>query len=390
MLCVSRAFWGLAVYRFGRWVYALRRGPLTLPLRLVYLALFEIGRLITKTSLNVGSRIESEVWIAPRGEVFISVGSRVGRGSMLHGCNTLGIGGRSRARGHPQLGERVLLAPGACAVGPLEVPDGCVIAANTLLGRSLPQAGGWAGVPPKPVAASAIQIPAPQRFDQPREEVAGMEPEYFWPAWRADLERHLIYHPGASVLTRLRYALTLDGSWAMALYRFGRRVRTAPPGPLVAPVLWALYRVAEVVLGVLTSISIDVDARIAPGLYVGHFVSLRIGPGVRIGRNCSVGQMCTLEGTGPDPATNAPVLGERVYLGSGAKVIGPLRIADGAAICANTVVAFDVPENGVVLGIPGMVISRRGSGDFIYLGEGTGVRDELPPTPEVQVMLSTG
>ena len=96
MLCASRAFWGLAVYRFGRWVYALRRGPLTLPLRLVYLALFEIGRLITKTSLNVGSRIESEVWIAPRGEVFISVGSRVGRGSMLHGCNTLGIGGRSR------------------------------------------------------------------------------------------------------------------------------------------------------------------------------------------------------------------------------------------------------------------------------------------------------
>ena len=163
MLCASRAFWGLAVYRFGRWVYALRRGPLTLPLRLVYLALFEIGRLITKTSLNVGSRIESEVWIAPRGEVFISVGSRVGRGSMLHGCNTLGIGGRSRARGHPQLGERVLLAPGACAVGPLEVPDGCVIAANTLLGRSLPQAGGWAGVPPKPVAASAIQIPAPLR-----------------------------------------------------------------------------------------------------------------------------------------------------------------------------------------------------------------------------------
>jgi serine O-acetyltransferase len=215
-----------------------------------------------------------------------------------------------------------------------------------------------------------------------------MEPEYFWSAWRADLDRHFVYHPGASALARLRFALALDGCWAMAVYRFGRRLRTVPPHPFVAPLLWALYRVAEVVLGVLTSISIDVDARIGPGLYVGHFVSLRIGPGVRIGRNCSVGQMCTIEGTGPDPATNAPVLGERVYLGSGAKVIGPLRIADGAAICANSVVAFDVPENGVVLGIPGIVISRRGSGDFIYLGEGTGVCDELPP--EVQVTLSTG
>jgi serine acetyltransferase len=94
LLCASRAFWGLALYRFGRWVYALPRGPLTLLLRLFYVALFEIGRLITKTSLNVRSRIEDQVWIAPRGEVFISLGSRVGRGSMLHGCNTLGIGGR--------------------------------------------------------------------------------------------------------------------------------------------------------------------------------------------------------------------------------------------------------------------------------------------------------
>ncbi|HXO15107.1 MAG TPA: hypothetical protein VN835_02110, partial [Steroidobacteraceae bacterium] len=60
MLCASRAFWGLALYRFGRWVYALRRGPLTLPLRLAYVVLFEIGRLITKTSLHVRSRIEGQ------------------------------------------------------------------------------------------------------------------------------------------------------------------------------------------------------------------------------------------------------------------------------------------------------------------------------------------
>jgi len=98
--------------------------------------------------------------------------------------------------------------------------------------------------------------------------------------------------------------------------------------------------------------------------------------------------MCTIEGSGAHPATQAPVLGERVYLGSGAKVIGPLRVADGAAVCANSVVTEDVPENGVVLGIPGMVISRRGSGDFIYLGEGSGVRDELPPQPAVDGALS--
>jgi len=83
------------------------------------------------------------------------------------------------------------------------------------------------------------------------------------------------------------------------------------------------------------------------------------------------------------------VLGERVYIGSGARVIGPLRVADGAAICANSVVVEDVPENGVVLGIPGAIISRRGSGDFIYLGARTGVRD-VPENSEPGGVLSTG
>jgi serine O-acetyltransferase len=396
LLLASRAFWGLAIYRFGRWVHALPRGPQTLPLRLLYVIAFEIGRLITKTSLNRRSRIEGEVWIAPRGEVFVSLGSRIGRGSMLHGGNTLGVGGRPGARGHPELGECVVMSPGASAVGPLRIPDGSVVAANTLVGRSLPRAGGWAGVPPRPVPAGTIRVPTPQRFDRPRRGSVGellekrernMEPELFWPAYLADLDRHLVYHSDASVLTRLRYALTLDGSWAMAVYRFGRRLKTAPPA-IGAPLLWGLYRFLEVLLGVFTSISIDLNARIEPGFYVGHFVSLRIGPGVRIGRNCSVSQMVTIEGTGPRPEGNAPTIGERVYLGSGAKVIGRLRVADGAAVCANSVVTEDVPENGVVLGIPGMVISRRGSGDFIYLGEGTGVRDDLSPARDVEGALS--
>ncbi|OLE62859.1 MAG: hypothetical protein AUG04_07945, partial [Deltaproteobacteria bacterium 13_1_20CM_2_69_21] len=174
----SRAFWALAVYRFGRWVYERPGHPLMLAFRALYVLLFEAGRLLTKTSLSARSRIESEVWIAPRGEVFISLGARVGRGSMLHGGNTLGVGGRPGARGHPQLGERVVLAPGASAVGPVQLPDGSVIAANTLVGRSLPRGHGWTGIPPKPVPAARIVLPTPQRFDSLRKEAASMYPEH--------------------------------------------------------------------------------------------------------------------------------------------------------------------------------------------------------------------
>jgi len=78
VLLVSRAFWGLAIYRFGRWVYALPRLP-SLPFRALYLVVFEVGRRLTKTSLNVLSRIETQVWLAPQGELFCSWGSRASR-----------------------------------------------------------------------------------------------------------------------------------------------------------------------------------------------------------------------------------------------------------------------------------------------------------------------
>ena len=379
MLLASRAFWGLALYRFGRWIYAQPR-LIGFPFRALYTVLFEIGRRLTKTSLSVRSRIEREVWIAPQGEVFISLGSRVGRGSMLHGGNTIGVGGRPPRRGHPQLGERVVMCPGATAVGPIQVADGVVVGPGALAGRSMKPDTLWMGVPSRVQPLPLQQFaPAPRLFQSGRRPWGKpMKPEYFWSAFRADLQRHLVYHPDAGPMTRLRLALILDGSWAMALYRFGRRLRTQPPAAWAAPWLWGAYRFWELVLGLLTTISIDVDALIEPGFYVGHFVSVRIGPGVRIGKNCSVSQMCTLEGTGPAPEATAPVLGERVYLGAGAKVIGPLHLADGVAVCANSVVMEDVPEDGVVLGNPGQVISRRGSGDFIYLGAGTGVRDALP------------
>src|SRR4029077_2675920 len=78
VLLVSRSFWALALYRFGRSVYARPRSLVRMPLRAVYKALFEIVRLLTKTSFSVHARIEGEVWIAPHGEVFISLGARVG------------------------------------------------------------------------------------------------------------------------------------------------------------------------------------------------------------------------------------------------------------------------------------------------------------------------
>ena len=205
LLLASRAFWGLAIYRFGRWVYGRPRHPLMRALRALYVLLFEAGRLLTKTSLSVRSRIESEVWIAPRGEVFISLAASVGRGSMLHGGNTLGVGGRPGARGHPRLGERVILAPGASAVGPAQIPDGAVIGANTLIGRSLPCAGGWAGIPPKLVPAERIPIPTKSRC---KRSISGPRTAPIWSATSS-----IILVPARSPGCGLRSRSTDRGRW---------------------------------------------------------------------------------------------------------------------------------------------------------------------------------
>ena len=196
-----------------------------------------------------------------------------------------------------------------------------------------------------------------------------------WGAFEADLDRYFVFVPEASTAARVRLALATDGLWALAAYRAARAVRDLR-GPLAA-----LGRFAAGLFGwlvrIVTGIHLDPRAEIAPGFYIGHLGSIHVGAGVRIGPGCSIGQMCHLAAS---EAGGAPVLGARVYVGVGAKILGPVRIGDGAAIGANAVVLEDVPENAVVVGNPAAIASYKGSGDFIVLRE----RRATTPAPVEQ------
>jgi serine O-acetyltransferase len=61
----------------------------------------------------------------------------------------------------------------------------------------------------------------------------------------------------------------------------------------------------------------------------------------------------------------SPVIGDNVFIGAGAKIFGMIKVGNNAAIGANCVVTKDVPENGVVVGVPGRIISMNGSRGYI-------------------------
>jgi serine O-acetyltransferase len=112
-------------------------------------------------------------------------------------------------------------------------------------------------------------------------------------------------------------------------------------------------------------ISIPFDTEIGEGLYIGHFGGIVVNERAVIGKNCNLSHDVTLGQANRGKRKGYPVVGDCVYFGPGAKVLGSVVVGDNAAVGANCVVTRDVPESGVVVGAPGRVISREGSAGYV-------------------------
>ena len=112
-------------------------------------------------------------------------------------------------------------------------------------------------------------------------------------------------------------------------------------------------------------IFIPPEAEIGAGFYIGHFSGIFVNRECQIGRNCNISQGVTLGKSNRGKNKGSPVLGDNVYIGPGAKIVGGIRVGDNVAIGANCVVAKNIPDNAVVVGVPGEVISMDGSVGYI-------------------------
>ena len=119
--------------------------------------------------------------------------------------------------------------------------------------------------------------------------------------------------------------LLRQGLWVMAVYRFGR---------------WR-YKIR---------------------FRIDHFGGIIISGDAVFGDDCVVrnGVTVGLRHTGK---SGSPVIGSRVDIGAGAKILGPIRIGDDVAIGANAVVLIDVPPNSIAVGVPARVLPRKSKTD---------------------------
>lgn len=132
--------------------------------------------------------------------------------------------------------------------------------------------------------------------------------------------------------------------------------------------MYTIYPFAKLLHNRLTyrlGISIPFNTSIGSGFYIGHFGGIVVNEKSVIGKNCNISQGVTLGQSNRGKNKGYPVVGNNVYIGPGAKIVGAVKIGNDVAIGANCVVTKDIPDHSVVVGIPGKVISQEGANGYV-------------------------
>lgn len=145
--------------------------------------------------------------------------------------------------------------------------------------------------------------------------------------------------------------------WSIACYRLGHWVYVEKPNILLRLPLKLVSFVFTLFCVVFMEMDIDPQAEIGGGLYIGHIGGVHINPGAVLGRNCDLAHRVTI-GASAMGRKGLPVLGDDVYIGTGATLVGKIKVGKGAKIAANTLVMTNVPEGATVMGVPGRIVMR--------------------------------
>ena len=144
-----------------------------------------------------------------------------------------------------------------------------------------------------------------------------------------------------------------------------------------------IARIISQTIRFFTGIEIHPGAKIGKNLFIDHGMGVVIGETSKIGDNVTIYHAVTLGGSSPSIDSERqrhekrhPTIGNDVVIGSGAQIIGPVYVGNGARIAANAVVVKDVPENATMVGIPAKAVKLENKGNFRPYGVDDKVKDE--------------
>ena len=144
-----------------------------------------------------------------------------------------------------------------------------------------------------------------------------------------------------------------------------------------------IARIISQTIRFFTGIEIHPGAKIGKNLFIDHGMGVVIGETSEIGDNVTIYHNVTLGGSSPSIDSERqrhekrhPTIGNDVVIGSGAQIIGPVKVGNNARIAANAVVVKNVPENATMVGIPARAVKMENKGSFRPYGVDDKVKDE--------------
>lgn len=150
---------------------------------------------------------------------------------------------------------------------------------------------------------------------------------------------------------------TRRGFWTMVVYRFGRWRYTIRSRPVRLP-FSILYKACKVIAESATGTELPCEVVIGRRLRIEHSFDIVVSGDAVLGDDVVLRNGVTI-GLRHEGKRGAPVIGNRVDIGAGAKLLGPIRIGDDVSIGANAVVIGDVPSNSIAVGVPARIVAKR-------------------------------
>lgn len=144
-----------------------------------------------------------------------------------------------------------------------------------------------------------------------------------------------------------------QGFWVMVVYRFGRWRYGVKPA-LLRKLFSFIYKFLYKCVQILTGIEFPCEVEIGDNFVIDHFGGIVVSGYAKFGSNCRIRNGVTV-GLKNIESVRAPVFGDNVDVGAGAKILGDILIGNNVNIGANAVVLVDVPDHSIAVGVPAVI-----------------------------------